>query len=392
MSSETEYVINDFLSLRLEDGETILYVAGERFRQCKYLFLNLPDQTTGDQINSIDEAAQHYNADLEGEYTGRGVHPEDYGLTDEEVFFGHCSNLQAWAEHDYNTRLLHSNLAFPLLQRLMEAGDPKAKGMFKEEVAKRFMEGNAVVQEFLIEEGFMEQFTEEEFYGLFLTETHHDAVKEISEQLGKDIRSYLYFSNVLKRQVIKLNISFGSKLPRGLLRLKDSLKILEITSVDITEIPDWIGELESLEELRIEYCPIKELPESIGNLSSLKELIINNTKITFLPFSTGDLSNLETLYLYNNRLDELPEQFENLTNLRHLGLTNNRFKNFPTTLLKLVSLKGISIEKNQLEKLPNWIIDMPNLKNLIIDEELLEKHKELTEKCKKYDILIRSRV
>lgn len=367
MSSEIRYAINDFLSLRLEAGKTVLYVAGERFRQCKFLFLNLTDQTTGDQINSIDEAAQHYNADLEGEYTGRGVHPEDYGLSDEEVFFGHCSNLQAWAEHGYDTRLLHSNLAFPLLQRLMEAGDPKAKGMFKEEVAKRFMEGNAVVQEFLIEEGFMEQFTEEEFYSLKLTEEHHSLVKEICKELGMKRHLFLFESKIVNRKIVKL--TFGAEFSKGLpsarhvLKLKDSLKALRISSPQITEIPEWIGELENLEELRIEYCPIMEMPESIGNLKNLNNLIISDTPLEALPNSLGNLSNLMELSIFRCRLKTLPRSLKNLTNLRELYLYHNELSKIPPELKDLKKLEQLDLEGNLIiEELPKWLKSRPTLK------------------------------
>ncbi|GAJ21819.1 unnamed protein product, partial [marine sediment metagenome] len=32
-------------------------------------------------------------------------------ITPEQEFMVHCFNLQAWAEHKYDTRLRHSNLA-----------------------------------------------------------------------------------------------------------------------------------------------------------------------------------------------------------------------------------------------------------------------------------------
>jgi hypothetical protein len=63
-------------------------------------------------------------------------------ITPEQEFWGHCSNLQAWYEHDYDTRLLHSNLAFPLLKALVDAGDTKAKTMLKTEIAERFESGH----------------------------------------------------------------------------------------------------------------------------------------------------------------------------------------------------------------------------------------------------------
>ena len=51
-------------------------------------------------------------------------------ITPEQEFWGHRSNIQAWVECEYDTRLLHSNLSFPLLKALSDAGDPKAKAIF----------------------------------------------------------------------------------------------------------------------------------------------------------------------------------------------------------------------------------------------------------------------
>ena len=33
----TEYKINEFLTLKLENGKTVIYVKGKKFIQCKYL-------------------------------------------------------------------------------------------------------------------------------------------------------------------------------------------------------------------------------------------------------------------------------------------------------------------------------------------------------------------
>ena len=55
-----EFVINKFLSLKLESDITMIYVAEEPFHQCKFLLLEIPvrDITYLDDIKSIDQAAQ----------------------------------------------------------------------------------------------------------------------------------------------------------------------------------------------------------------------------------------------------------------------------------------------------------------------------------------------
>ncbi len=52
--------INKFLTLRLEKGETNIYISGKIFQQCKYLLLDVSLENNFNlrNINSIDEAAE----------------------------------------------------------------------------------------------------------------------------------------------------------------------------------------------------------------------------------------------------------------------------------------------------------------------------------------------
>jgi hypothetical protein len=163
-----EFKVNEYITLKLEYNETVIYVAGRMFNQCKYLFINIPIDKVSeyDDINSIDEAAEvnKLNNALEA---GIRIH-NDIQISPETEFWGHCSNLQVWVEHDYDTRLLHSNLSFPLLKRLTEVGDPLAKKVFKDEIALRFEKGNNTVRNFLIESKYLNYLNKEELELLLL--------------------------------------------------------------------------------------------------------------------------------------------------------------------------------------------------------------------------------
>ncbi len=37
-----EFNVNEYITLKLEDGRTNIYIKGELFRQCKFLLLNIP--------------------------------------------------------------------------------------------------------------------------------------------------------------------------------------------------------------------------------------------------------------------------------------------------------------------------------------------------------------
>jgi hypothetical protein len=75
-------------------------------------------------------------------------------------------NLQAWYENNYDTRLLRANIAFPLLKRLTEVGDPIAKRVFREEVAKRYASGFPSVVKYLEIQGYLEYLTKDEIASL----------------------------------------------------------------------------------------------------------------------------------------------------------------------------------------------------------------------------------
>jgi len=152
-ASPRGFWVNDFLSLKLEGSATNIYVKGERFDQCKFLLLDIPvnEITALKDLESIDEAAERLDKSMEMEKKSKKVQ-----IAPEVEFWGHCSNLQVWAEHDYDTRLIHSNLAFPLLRKLTEVGDLFAKRVFKDEIAKRFESGCFTVILNLILGGFLD--------------------------------------------------------------------------------------------------------------------------------------------------------------------------------------------------------------------------------------------
>ncbi|MEJ2294842.1 MAG: hypothetical protein P8Y23_08735 [Candidatus Lokiarchaeota archaeon] len=87
MNHMQEYKINDLISLKLEDGKTIIYVGGQRFKQCaKLVYANTVEELSKrlNEITSIDQLAELESQDDEVE-----------GLSSTEEFRAHCSNLQA---------------------------------------------------------------------------------------------------------------------------------------------------------------------------------------------------------------------------------------------------------------------------------------------------------
>jgi len=169
-----EFRVNEYLDLKLRNAKTNIYVGGKLINQCKYLLLNIPSDKIRDydEIESIDEAAEMLDSSME-----RGRSNVHYISPDTE-FWGHCSNLQAWYENDYDTRMLHRNLAFTLLKALVEVGDPIAKKVFKEEIALRLESGYPSVVLHLINQYYLKYLTKGELNTIL---ENPDFIKNLSK-------------------------------------------------------------------------------------------------------------------------------------------------------------------------------------------------------------------
>jgi Leucine-rich repeat (LRR) protein len=326
------FEINRYITVKFEDNETVIYFNGEEFLQCKYLLLNIPLNNISefDEIMSVDEAAEKLNNSLEP----NGSVGKPFKIPPKVEFWGHCSNLQVWAENNYDSRLVHRNLAFPLLKKLVEVGDPVAKKVFKNEIAKRFAEGNETVRNYLIDEDYMEFLERDELWSILPEET--EILSEIENKIN------------IKFQ---LGTQYWSTNPNNeneiLFSLKDNnvYRILFSKCHFNDNIWDWIfRKLQSLKNLKIlsiKFSELKKLPEAIGELELLERLILSG-----------------------NQLENLPNSILNLKSLKLLSLKNNNYREIPTQLLKLHSLEKLNLKYNPLNQKPKLISNLKNLKYL----------------------------
>lgn len=155
-----EFKVNNYITLKYEEGKTNVYVNGVFFNQCVKLIIRIPkhELTRLNEIDSVDEAEETVTPYLQ---------KQSNEIPPDVEFWGHCSNLQVWVEHDYDTRLLHRTLAFPLLKKLTELGDSRARIRFKEEIIYRYSRGNSSVIYYLQNEGYLNYLGREELKFLF---------------------------------------------------------------------------------------------------------------------------------------------------------------------------------------------------------------------------------
>lgn len=147
MPSEKEFKVNDYITIKLlQDNKTHIFINNKRYIQCLRLVLTLQEEF---EFDSIDQMQFSSLRRIDND------HEKTIDITIEEEFMAHCSNLQAWAENYYDTNLLHRSIAFSLLKKLYEVGDPIAKKTFISEIKKRCEEGHPRAIFFLIEDNYM---------------------------------------------------------------------------------------------------------------------------------------------------------------------------------------------------------------------------------------------
>ena len=98
------------------------------------------------------------------------------------------------------------------------------------------------------------------------------------------------------------------------------LMFLDIQSIGLKRLPEWIGELSQLWRIDANGNDIAILPDSICNLTKLRELNLgSNTNLSKLPDNIGNLASLESLSIAYTSITELPESIYAL-NLKEINM------------------------------------------------------------------------
>lgn len=349
-----KFEINNYLSLRLENGKTNIYVSNKKFQQCKYILIDIPIEASSvDEYRSIDEYIDEYRKiEVITKKKAEKLPPD-------VEFWGHCSNLHYWHLEGYDTNIIHHELVFPLLKALTDAGDPIAKFKFKEEIAKRFGSGYSSVTKFLYTEGYLEYLNEEERL-LSIKDALENSLKKLDDQTvewliwnyGQKIESYYgreeYLHILLNKNDAKIIVELGKIIGKKLI------------------IDKYIINRQLISSFPEEY---KERPPKKSMFSEYLISVKNKSVITL------DLSRCG--------LDFFPEIITGLISLADLLLTGNNLKIIPESILKLKNLNYLALTRCEIQEIPNWFKRLKHLWSInLMDNPLNKKSKKLARNLK----------
>ena len=343
-------------------------------------------------------------------------------------------NLQVWAEYNYDTRLLKSDLAFPLLKKLVDVGDIKAEKVFKEEIAKRLSSGYYNIIEYLFEQDYIKYLGNKELWKIIIPSL---------EKLRKDnyqVRWWVYNTELpllLLKRLVDLNDNIALQLLKEvILEILQSDNIANIEMLYgggyislLTREEFWsvFGEdgetmyefekkikqfkiityknssevhiTDKMEKHNEELCYFKlsngiyidDGPlvftfnfghvTGIGIWSDDKDLF----EINYLPIELLQLVNLEELALSKINLKEIPSDIKRFKRLKSLSLSENSLSNISEEICSLDCLEHLGLGWNRITNLPKCLGTLKLLKELYICENPLDQQtkvllKELKEK------------
>ncbi len=142
--------------------------------------------------------------------------------------------------------------------------------------------------------------------------------------------------------------------------------------LDLTELPEVIGEFTSLRRMNLAYNQLSDLPASISNLQQLEELVLNKNVFSDYPEKLFSLRSLKFLDLSDNKLTYFSPRFKELSNLEWLFLPRNFIMELPEEIAGMESLKNFSLAYNSLTEIPDFIGDLHDLESLNLRSNNIE--------------------
>ncbi len=151
-----------------------------------------------------------------------------------------------------------------------------------------------------------------------------------------------------------------TEFPRALLKLSDSLEILDLSGNSLSSLPDWITEFPKLKILFLSQNKFLEYPAILGKCPSLSMVGFKSNTISHVP--EASLSpNLHWLILTDNKISQLPDSISECTKLRKVMFAGNKLTKLPSGMSRCRDIELLRISANQLEDIPEWLFELPKL-------------------------------
>ncbi len=148
--------------------------------------------------------------------------------------------------------------------------------------------------------------------------------------------------------------------PPALFDLADSLEILDLSSNDLSTLPDQLPLLHRLKVLFLNHNQFETVPAVLARCPQLSMIGFKANRLTTLPENALP-PQTRWLILTDNRLETLPQSMGSLRHLQKLMLAGNRLQTLPDEMAACLNLELVRLAANQLQALPAWLLTLPRL-------------------------------
>ena len=204
---------------------------------------------------------------------------------------------------------------------------------------------------------------------------HQCNVSKIPEKINrmKDLKSFY------------IHCSIDCEIPESFGELTQ-LEELGFFDTNIYYQAETFAQLNSLRHLDLRGISLDHyrIPHTIGELSNLKILNISNKQsmhYTFaeppnlvIPDFVVNINSLEELYCEANAYHLIPDNIDEMKNLKILDLSSNKIEILPESLQECKKLEELNLQGNPLKTIPEWFYKM-NLKRFDLTKSILNRDK-----------------
>ena len=190
-----------------------------------------------------------------------------------------------------------------------------------------------------------------------------------------EIKHYQYPDSVTEIILYNKNKKDTNNFSLNIIRFKN-IKTIDISNYNLKDFE--LPGSDNLENICLNNCNLNKIPRSIFTCKNLKILDLSSNQISYIHKNISKLKKLKRLRLNKNNITELPDKLFKIKSLTDLILAKNPINKIPEKIGKLLNLEQLAISDTKISDLPSELKSCKKLKTIYIKGTPLAKNKKRT--------------